>query len=115
VSTTYDGQNQAIATSDTRGANFAESMYRMGGTLMWHYSLRAATQGGDPGGGGGTYTTQAGDTLTGIALRLWGDGALWYKLAEANGLASDSVAEGLELRVPTAITRLRCQFTKYTN
>ena len=32
----------------------------------------------------------AGDTLTGIARRLWGDANLWYKLAEANGLSGTS-------------------------
>ncbi|VAW75616.1 hypothetical protein MNBD_GAMMA12-604, partial [hydrothermal vent metagenome] len=38
----------------------------------------------------GSYTVQTGDTLTGIALQLWGDSSFWFLLAEANGLLSDS-------------------------
>ena len=36
------------------------------------------------GGAGGGYRARAGDTLTAIAARLWGDASLWYKLAEAS-------------------------------
>jgi YD repeat-containing protein len=39
------------------------------------------------GSAGGGYVVRAGDTLQGIALGLWGDASLWYKLAEANGLS----------------------------
>ena len=34
----------------------------------------------------GTYTISTGDTLTGIAQAMFGDGSLWYIIAEANGL-----------------------------
>lgn len=43
----------------------------------------------------------AGDTLAGIAATLWGDSALWYKLAEANGLSGDApLAAGQALSIP---------------
>jgi len=47
----------------------------------------------------GRYIVRDGDTLVGIALAVWGDGALWYKIAEANGLSGDhQLAAGMSLR-----------------
>ncbi len=58
------------------------------------------------GGGGGSYTVQAGDTLSGIAQTLWGDGALWYRLAQANGLSGASaLATGQVLSVPAGVSK----------
>ncbi len=58
------------------------------------------------GGGGGSYTVQAGDTLSGIAQLLWGDGALWYRLAQANGLSGASaLATGQVLSVPAGVSK----------
>lgn len=37
------------------------------------------------GAAGGRYVVQSGDTLQSIAQSLWGDSALWYKLAEGVG------------------------------
>jgi len=52
----------------------------------------------------GRYTVSAGDTLTGIAQALWGDSALWYVLADANGLtASSTLAAGQSLTVPSTV------------
>jgi len=52
------------------------------------------------------YSVQAGDTLQGIAAQLWGDSALWYKLAEANGLVGDeALIEGTTLTVPPGVIR----------
>jgi hypothetical protein len=56
------------------------------------------------GAAGGGYTVRAGDTLQGIALGLWGDASLWYKLAEANGLSGAAgLIEGRSLIVPNGI------------
>lgn len=41
----------------------------------------------------GVYTIQAGDTLEGIALAVYGDSSLWYLLADANGI-TEKKAEG---------------------
>lgn len=58
------------------------------------------------GSSGGSVTAQAGDTLAGIASRLWGDSALWYKLAEANGLSSGAtLADGQVLSIPAGVSR----------
>ena len=49
---------------------------------------------------------RAGDTLGGIALGLWGDAGLWYKLAEANGLsAGAALSEGQVLQLPAGVSK----------
>lgn len=58
------------------------------------------------GSNAGMYIVQAGDTLSGIAASLWGDSALWYKLAEVNGLTAESeLPEGLPLIIPSGVVR----------
>ena len=50
---------------------------------------------------------QAGDTLRSLAQRVYGNGNLWYLLAEANGLGDDPNGElvaGTSLTVPEAKT-----------
>lgn len=64
------------------------------------------------GSAGGLYTVRAGDSLQAIAMQLWGDAGLWYKLAEANGLpggaaSSGALAEGRTLAIPTGVSRSR--------
>jgi DNase/tRNase domain of colicin-like bacteriocin/LysM domain len=104
TTTTYDAASQAIVTGSSLGAAYTDNRYRMNGAEMWHYSARFDPRGGDAGGG--SYTAQGGETLTSIALTLWGDGSLWYKLAEANGLSSASaVAAGQQLKVPPGVWR----------
>jgi LysM domain len=58
----------------------------------------------EQGSRGGMYSVQSGDTLAGIAAQLWGDSALWYKLAEANGLTATSpLLEGMALIIPAGV------------
>lgn len=59
------------------------------------------------GSAGGSYTVRAGDTLQGIAQALWGDASLWYKIAEANGMAggAGALSEGQRLILPTGVTK----------
>lgn len=57
-----------------------------------------------PGGGPGSYTVRAGDTLQGIAAGAYGDRALWYLIADANGLRSDAdLRAGLVLDLPATV------------
>ncbi|WP_379549958.1 LysM peptidoglycan-binding domain-containing protein [Qipengyuania sp. DGS5-3] len=59
------------------------------------------------GSGGGSYTVRGGENLQAIAAQLWGDSALWYKIAEANGLrGSETLIEGQRLTIPTGVTRV---------
>jgi YD repeat-containing protein len=56
------------------------------------------------GSAGGSYTVRDGDTLSSIAGQLWGDSALWYKLAQANGMSSDTgLVAGRTLVVPSGV------------
>ena len=49
---------------------------------------------------------RSGDTLQSIAQGLYGDGALWYKLAEANGMAGPvGLIEGQRLVLPTGVVK----------
>jgi len=55
----------------------------------------------------GVYTTRAGDTLQSIAYGAYGDSALWYRIAEANGLASNSdLRAGQTLTVPNRVSSI---------
>uniref|UniRef100_UPI00061821E1 LysM peptidoglycan-binding domain-containing protein n=1 Tax=Chromobacterium vaccinii TaxID=1108595 RepID=UPI00061821E1 len=53
----------------------------------------------------GSVTAREGDTLQVIAANLWGDRALWYLLADANGLqGTETLKAGQVLRVPNKVT-----------
>lgn len=45
--------------------------------------------------GNTNYTIRDGDTLSSIALNVWGDSSLWWKIADANGLAATGPNDGL--------------------
>ncbi|HEX8623379.1 MAG TPA: LysM peptidoglycan-binding domain-containing protein [Allosphingosinicella sp.] len=54
----------------------------------------------------GSYTARSGDTLQSIAMQLWGDSSLWYKLAEANGLGgAGALAEGQRITIPAGVLK----------
>jgi YD repeat-containing protein len=58
------------------------------------------------GGAAGSYTVRTGDTLSSIASSLWGDSALWFKLAEANGMsAATGLVEGQRLTIPAGVIK----------
>jgi len=52
--------------------------------------------------GTSTVVVRSGETLRSIAQRVYGDGSLWYVLADANGLTNsdETLAEGQNLQVP---------------
>ncbi|MHB1059947.1 MAG: LysM peptidoglycan-binding domain-containing protein, partial [Rhodanobacter sp.] len=55
--------------------------------------------------GPGGYVVQAGDTLQSIAPAEYGDASLWYVIAQANALGSDSdLAIGQRLTIPQVTT-----------
>lgn len=62
---------------------------------------------GYPGSAPGAYTVRTGETLRSIATSLWGDAALWWVLADANGLSGDdALIAGTVLRVPNKVTNV---------
>jgi len=57
-----------------------------------------------PAGTPGSRVVQDGDTLRGIAQATYGNGALWYVIAEANGLSSDAdLVTGHVLKLPPVV------------
>jgi YD repeat-containing protein len=62
----------------------------------------------------GSYTARQGDTLETIAANLWGDSSLWYKLAEANGMAAaNGLVEGQRLIIPAGVMKSRHNATTF--
>lgn len=58
-------------------------------------------------GGGQVWTVRTGDTLQGIAAAVWGDSALWYLIADANGLTANSLlTPGQLLTVPAKVANV---------
>ena len=63
-----------------------------------------AIDGNYPSAGQGSYTVHAGDTLQSIAQAAYGDSRLWFKIAQANGIASASELKvGQTLNIPSAV------------
>ncbi|WP_197046841.1 deaminase domain-containing protein [Paucibacter sp. KBW04] len=56
---------------------------------------------------GSTYTVRGGDTLKSIAQQVWGDGAMWYLIADANHLSgSEVLVSGQTLVIPNKVTNI---------
>jgi YD repeat-containing protein len=54
------------------------------------------------------------ETLQGIAQTIWGDAKLWYLIADANGLSSDSALKvGDILRIPTRINTVHNDYATF--
>jgi YD repeat-containing protein len=61
-----------------------------------------------------TYTVAQGDTLQNIAQQVWGDASLWYLIAEANGVTSNtSLVAGMMLTIPDKVTNIHNAATTY--
>ena len=60
-----------------------------------------------PGNVASSYTVKNGDTLQSIARTVWGDSAMWYLIADANGLASGStLTAGQVLTIPNKVSNI---------
>lgn len=111
----YLGNNGTFETSyqqsvTNRMATTGNGAFRLGSTASVPYAdfdqNYAPITSYQQGSAGGSYTVQSGDTLQSIAAQLWGDGALWYMLAEANGMsASVALIEGQQLIIPGGVQR----------
>ncbi len=61
----------------------------------------------NPGPVATSYTVRNGDTLQSIARTVWGDSAMWYLIADANGLASGStLSANMVLIIPNKVTNI---------
>ena len=51
---------------------------------------------------------RSGDTLISIARSVWGDGDLWWVIAEANGLVgNEGLTSGMNLVIPNKVANVR--------
>ena len=79
-----------------------------------HWSVADFDQSYDPinptsrgSGPSGSYTVRDGDTLRSIAQMVWGDGAMWYLIADANGLnGTEMLVSGQSIAIPAKITNI---------
>ncbi len=61
-----------------------------------------------------SYVVNQGDTLRSIALAVFGDGNLWYIIADANGLRSDAdLKAGQTLTIPNQITNVHNDYKTF--
>ena len=67
-----------------------------------------------PGQAASIYTVNAGDTLQSIAQSAWGDSAMWYLIADANGLnGSESLQAGQRLIIPNKVANFHNNSTTF--
>ena len=67
-----------------------------------------------PGSTPSSYIFNQGDTLQSIALSVYGDGALWYLIADANGVQSESeLTPGQSLKIPNVISNIHNDSTTF--
>jgi LysM repeat protein len=67
-----------------------------------------------PGATATAYTVKNGDTLQSIAQAVWGDSAMWYLIADANGLdASQALTAGMNLTIPNKVTNIHNNSSTY--
>jgi YD repeat-containing protein len=67
-----------------------------------------------PGPSPGTYTVRTGDTLQSIAQGAYGDSSLWYRIAEANGLATDrDLRVGQTVNIPNRVSTISNNSTTF--
>ena len=112
----YTGNNGTLETSYTASINNRMALSSGTGAFRNGAATGIAHTAFDPslarvnsynqGSSSGGYTVRAGETLGSIAANLWGDSALWYKLAQANGLSGEAaLAEGQSLRIPAGVMK----------
>ena len=71
-------------------------------TLVSRFNPSAASR-PEKAGGSMSYVVRAGDSLQAIAQAVYGDGRLWYRIAQANGLSgSADLKAGQTLSIPAA-------------
>jgi YD repeat-containing protein len=55
----------------------------------------------------GDYTVNAGDTLQSVAATVWGDPAMWYLIADANGMSgAETLHAGQVLVIPNKVVNI---------
>ena len=115
--TQYNGQRQLVVNGEVLGryGQTTDARYPQGnpflpGSEAWKSEVAFSfgyqpIDGNYPAGSPGTYAVQTNDTLQSIAKGAYGDGNLWYLIADANGLMSNAdLRAGQVLTIPSRVT-----------
>ncbi|MFV0675564.1 Ig-like domain repeat protein [Variovorax sp. tm] len=115
--TAYNGQRQMVVNGEVLGryGQTIDQRYPRGNpfipgadVIKPEVSFSFGYQpidGNYPAGSPGVYAVQVNDTLQSIAKGAYGDGNLWYLIADANGLMSNAdLRAGQVLAIPTRVT-----------
>ncbi|MDQ0086111.1 YD repeat-containing protein [Variovorax boronicumulans] len=115
--TAYNGQRQMVVNGEVLGryGQTIDQRYPRGNpfipgadVIKPEVSFSFGYQpidGNYPAGSPGVYAVQVNDTLQSIAKSAYGDGNLWYLIADANGLMSNAdLRAGQVLTIPTRVT-----------
>ncbi|WP_445286901.1 Ig-like domain repeat protein [Variovorax atrisoli] len=115
--TAYNGQRQMVVNGEVLGryGQTIDQRYPQGNpfipgvdVIKPEVSFSFGYQpidGNYPSGSPGVYAVQVNDTLQSIAKGAYGDGNLWYLIADANGLMSNAdLRAGQVLTIPTRVT-----------
>lgn len=115
--TAYNGQRQMVVNGEVLGryGQTIDQRYPRGNpfipgadVIKPEVSFSFGYQpidGNYPAGSPGVYAVQVNDTLQSIAKGAYGDGNLWYLIADANGLMSNAdLRAGQVITVPTRVT-----------
>ncbi|AVQ84980.1 hypothetical protein C4F17_28385 [Variovorax sp. PMC12] len=115
--TAYNGQRQMVVNGEVLGryGQTIDQRYPQGNpfipgadVIKPEVSFSFGYQpidGNYPAGSPGVYAVQVNDTLQSIAKGAYGDGNLWYLIADANGLMSNAdLRAGQVLTIPTRVT-----------
>ncbi len=86
---------------DNEGSDTGAQLFRPLADFNFGYQ---PINGNYPTASAGTYTIRTGDTLQSIAQGAYGDSRLWYRIADANGLASNGdLRVGQTLTIPNSV------------
>ena len=120
----YDAEGEILQRRDGTATGSTFTVTANGGYSVEHYAYVQGQQVGNVdehgtinvlGGvtgfsnsdaGTSNYVAQDGDTMQSIAQQVYGDGSLWYVVADANGFdaATDAPAAGQTLKLPQVTT-----------
>ncbi|MDP9912417.1 YD repeat-containing protein [Variovorax boronicumulans] len=115
--TPYNGQRQLVVNGEVLGryGQTIDQRFPLGNPFLPGADMMKSEvsfsfgyqpiDGSYPAGSPGVYAVQTNDTLQSIAKGAYGDGNLWYLIADANGLMSNAdLRTGQVLTIPTRVT-----------
>ena len=100
---------RVAASQSATTSNPAQTNKRLMPTLWGNFDQSyQPINSGYPSAAASTYGVLSGDTLISIARSVWGDGDLWWVIAQANGFVGNGgLTSGMNLVIPNKVTNVR--------